>query len=289
MMTLTLLVLGGDLLFNKSRLVRGESLPQPGQLTPVTGPLVQKDIPYTSRWSAPRRAHRASCFIQVKMTKEVTYPSLDPSKPSVTVQTPQRWLGSGVLIDAKRGLVLTNWHVADDNGNIISREYKITFPNHEPVQGAFIVSDQSKDLAILQILGTKDLDIAAVVMTQEEMGLGERVWVIGSPYGLSFSLSHGIISMVGREVRIRMRYDKHGRRIGGRIQIGAMSTSADPGFVVYKNMIQVDAPINPGNSGGGLFTYGGRLIGLVNSGMAADGIGFAIPMTTIQEFLAQNL
>jgi YD repeat-containing protein len=257
-----------------------------GPLQPVTGPI---SAPLEYDVSSLRRPHQASCFIRVKITKETTYPDLDPTKPPITIRTPQRWLGSGVLIDADQRLILTNWHVADDNGKVVNREYRIIFPEGEELKGAFVASDKSKDLALLQVVSTRPLGRQAVALSDMGPQLGQGVYVIGCPYGLAFSISSGTLSMTGREVRIRMRYDKQGRRIGGRIRIGHRTTAqVDPGYVVYHNMIQVDAPINPGNSGGGLFNSWGRLIGLVNSGMQADGLGFAIPMTTIKKFLADH-
>lgn len=182
-----------------------------------------------------------------------------------------RWTGSGVIL-TKEGLVLTNWHVADCSLPYDSFYLLVTLADGRTFVAAQVRSDINVDLALIQILDAPDLPAAP--LADYEPILGQDALVLGSPLGFKKSVSRGIVSGLEREIEIRLaRYMFQG-----------------PVFLSltkkYKNLMQLDAPINPGNSGGPVVDIRGQIIGLVNAGCrGADGMGFAVSLATIKEFL----
>ena len=180
----------------------------------------------------------------------------------------RKWSGSGLIL-SKDGEILTNWHVADDQENPVSREYRITLFDGREFQAAFVRSNMSVDLAILQILGPPQDLVVGILATYDPV-MGQDVLVFGSPRGLQGSVSHGIVSALDREICVRLY------RKGGPVS-----------SITFKRLIQIDAPINPGNSGGPATDIYGRVIGLVNAGGSSDGIGFAVSILDIRAFLVR--
>jgi S1-C subfamily serine protease len=175
------------------------------------------------------------------------------------------WGGSGVII-GKAGLVLTNWHVINDQRLPIKRDYKVTLADGRVFDAAFLRADMEMDLGLLQLSNPPD-DLWEAVLADYDPVLGQDVLTFGSPRGLKGSVSHGIVSGLNREISVRLL-----RR--------------EPvASVLYKGMLQIDSPINPGNSGGPVTDTWGRVIGLVNCGGSGDGMGFAIPIQVIHKFL----
>ena len=166
-------------------------------------------------------------------------------------------IGSGVIIDAKAGLILTNDHVIKD-------AQSITVILHDKRRYAATVlgQDAQTDLALLEIPGTNLTALA--VSPSDEVKVGDIVIAVGNPFGLSHSVSTGIVSAIGR-------------------------TDQNP--LAYSDLIQTDASINPGNSGGALVNSAGKLIGINSAIVAKDrgssGIGFAIPTHTFRAVAAQ--
>lgn len=156
-------------------------------------------------------------------------------------------LGSGVIIDGKKGLILTNAHVVETEGEI-----KVTLQDSREFTAKIIGSDPDCDLAVLQIETKESLPAVAMGQSSDLM-VGETVIAIGNPFGFSNTVTTGVISSLDRNIRTK-----------------------DKTFV---NLIQLDASINPGNSGGPLLNIYGELIG-VNTAIYANaqGIGFAIPI-----------
>jgi len=155
-------------------------------------------------------------------------------------------LGSGVII-SRGGYILTNEHVISGASKISVRlQDKQTFP------AMLIGSDPRSDLAVLKIKAGHDLPFIRMGRSDDLM-IGETVIAIGNPFGLSNTVTTGVISAVNRSIR-------SGNRI-------------------YQDFIQTDASINPGNSGGPLLNIKGELIG-INTAIyqKAEGIGFAIPI-----------
>ncbi|MBZ0271200.1 trypsin-like peptidase domain-containing protein [bacterium] len=164
-------------------------------------------------------------------------------------------LGSGLLID-ERGYVLTNEHVVFGAGGL-----KVTLSDGTVFPARVIGTEPARDLAVLKVDAERPLPAARLGASAEIM-IGETVIAIGSPYGLSNSVTTGVISSVGRTVRTE-------------------------GDRVYLDFIQTDASINPGNSGGPLLNLDGEVIG-INTAVhgRAQGIGFAIPIDSAKRVLA---
>jgi serine protease Do len=156
-------------------------------------------------------------------------------------------LGSGVIIDGKRGFILTNKHVI-----IKSSTITVTLKDGREFKAKVIGADPDSDLAVLRISPKKDLP-AIDMGNSDNLMIGETVIAIGNPFGFSNTVTTGVISATNRSIK------------------------ADDTF--YHDFIQTDASINPGNSGGPLLNIYGELIGINTAIYAkAQGIGFAIPI-----------
>jgi serine protease Do len=165
-------------------------------------------------------------------------------------------IGSGVMLDPK-GLIVTNEHLISKAITI-----KVKFTNKREYEANVIAADPELDIALLKINDSKDFPFLKV--TRKNLRVGEKAIVIGNPYGLSSSVTTGVVSALGRNLRINGK--------------------------VYANLVQTDAAINPGSSGGALLDADGNLIGIVTAIYEeGKGIGFAIPiddvMTMLSEFL----
>lgn len=163
----------------------------------------------------------------------------------------QKGVGSGFIIDPK-GLVVTNDHVVRK-----ANELTVTLPDGRKFKGKVIGRDATSDLALVKIDG-KDLP-ALKLANPDSIRVGQWVVAIGSPLGLKYSVTAGILSAVNRE--------------GIKNRVG---------------FLQTDAPINPGNSGGPLMNLQGEVIG-VNTAIIqhAQGIGFAVPVDTVSRVVPQ--
>ena len=170
-------------------------------------------------------------------------------------------LGSGVIVNAARGYILTNHHVIEG-----ADEITITLRDQRQFTAELVGSDPEVDLALVRIRA-KDL-VALPIADSDEVRVGDFVVAIGSPFGLGQTVTYGIVSALGRS----------GLGIEG-----------------YEDFIQTDASINPGNSGGPLVNMNGELVG-VNTAIVGPsggniGIGFAIPgnmASTIMEHLSEH-
>lgn len=156
-------------------------------------------------------------------------------------------VGSGVIIDAKHGYILTNAHVVEDAKTVI-----VTLDDGRHYNAKIIGMDKASDIALLSI-NAKNLT-AIAMGDSNNLKVGDVVAAIGNPYGLNQTVSSGIVSALGR---------------------------AALGIENYENFIQTDASINPGNSGGALINSQGQLVGINTAILAPTrgsvGIGFAIP------------
>jgi serine protease Do len=166
---------------------------------------------------------------------------------------PQVGLGSGVIIDPN-GYIVTNNHVVEDADKI-----KIVLPDGREVSPEWVRTDPPTDLALIKI-DAKDL-FALELADSEKVEVGDIVLAVGNPFGLDKTVTQGIVSYIGRGVRV-------------------------DSSINYSNYIQTDAAINPGNSGGPLVNLKGRIIG-INSAIISRtssyaGIGFAIPSNTVK-------
>ncbi len=172
----------------------------------------------------------------------------------VQVQTSAEAQGSGVIL-APSGLVVTNYHVIQAGGSV-----SVVTSDGREVPAEVVEADPRQDLAILRPEGA--VPGGAELAEEPDGGLrqGDRVFAIGSPFGLPNTVTAGVVSAVSR---------------------------TNPEGVP---MIQIDAPINPGNSGGGLFDLRGRLVGIPTSILGPIpgnvGIGFAVPASRVRELVA---
>ncbi|MFH0925711.1 MAG: Do family serine endopeptidase [bacterium] len=164
-------------------------------------------------------------------------------------------LGSGVIVDTK-GYILTNEHVI-----LQASKIKVTLVDSREFEARLVGSDPNTDLAVLKIVPPKDLP-AVQLGKSDDLMIGETVIAIGNPFGLSHTVTTGVISALKRSIK------------------------ADDGKKVYDDFIQTDASINPGNSGGPLLNIKGELIG-INTAIyqKAEGIGFAIPINKAKRIM----
>src|SRR6202049_965792 len=168
---------------------------------------------------------------------------------------PQEGQGSGFIID-KEGHVLTNYHVIAD-----ARQVEVVLHNRSKYRATVVGTDALHDLAVIQI---KAPELTPMVLgDSRNLQVGQKVYAIGNPFGLSGTLTSGIVSSI-RKVQ-------------------------EPNGTTIDEAIQTDAAINPGNSGGPLLNRHGDVIG-INTMIASDvnqssGIGFAIPVNTAKAVL----
>jgi S1-C subfamily serine protease len=165
-------------------------------------------------------------------------------------------LGSGFLVDAQ-GHILTNAHVVANASKI-----RITLVDKRSFPADLVASDPDSDLAVLRVSATGLPQVA--MGTSRDLMVGETVIALGNPFGLSNSVTTGVVSASRRSLRT-----------GGR---------------EFRDFIQTDASINPGNSGGPLVNLDGEVIG-VNTAIVqeAQGIGFAIPIDKARRILGDLL
>jgi Do/DeqQ family serine protease len=164
-------------------------------------------------------------------------------------------LGSGVIIDGEKGLILTNAHVIQKSGTI-----KVVLQDEREFEGRIVGADPDSDLAVLKI-DSKDRLPAIKMGSSKDLMIGETVIAIGNPFGFSHTVTTGVISAINRSIRAQDR--------------------------VYHDFIQIDASINPGNSGGPLLNINGDLIGINTAIYAkAQGIGFAIPIGKARKIIS---
>lgn len=173
--------------------------------------------------------------------------------PAVVQINTEQGLGSGTIYDAS-GLILTNNHVVSGYTDVTVR-----LADGSSYEGQVLGTDSRSDIAVVQIQADKDLPVAQ--LATEDAAVGQTAIALGSPFGLTQSVTAGIVSAVDRPV------------------------ANERGVAV--NMLQTDAPINPGNSGGALANRFGQIIGVPTSIFSEsgenNGIGFAVPIDTAKK------
>lgn len=213
-------------------------------------------------------AHAAPSYDTEEQNNIAVYKKVLPSVVNITSTTlvynffygavPQQGQGSGFILD-KAGHILTNYHVVA-NAN---RGIEVQLSNKRRYTAKVIGTDKAHDLALLQI-EAQNLE-PVTLSDSSNLAVGQKVYAIGNPFGLSGTMTRGIISSI--------------RSIKG-------GESAP-----IEDAIQTDAAINPGNSGGPLLNYRGEVIGIntmiaSNGADQSSGIGFAIPINTAKAVLA---
>ena len=173
-------------------------------------------------------------------------------------QRETRSLGSGVVINASKGFIVTNHHVVEG-----ADEIQITLHDGKEFKATLVGSDPEADVALLKVDVKNLTDIP--MSDSDKLRVGDFAVAIGNPFGLGQTVTSGIVSALGRT----------GLGIEG-----------------YEDFIQTDASINPGNSGGALVNLNGELIGINTAIIAAGGhgnvgIGFAIPINMVRQIVDQ--
>ncbi len=174
--------------------------------------------------------------------------------------------GTGFVWDEK-GHIVTNCHVALPNCKPSAKpKLKVTLYDQKEYPAEVVGFDPAKDIAVLKIIAPKDLTPIRRPARGYELEVGQKTLAIGNPFGLDHTLTVGVVSALGREVK----------GVGG---------------LTIRDMVQTDAAINPGNSGGPLLNSSGELIGMntmiFSASGSSAGIGFAVPVTTINRLVPQ--
>ena len=174
---------------------------------------------------------------------------------------PQEGTGSGLIIDAAKGIILTNYHVIEN-----ANQVEVALADGEVKKAKLVGVDPPSDIAVLRLAQVPDNLVSIPFGDSSLLEVGQRVLAIGNPFGLNRTLTIGNVSSLERTLK-------------------------GQGGSMMKGLIQTDASINVGNSGGPLLDTAGRVIGintaiLSRSGDSA-GIGFAVPINQIKRILAE--
>lgn len=223
------------------------------QELPSLAPMLEKVLPAV-----------VSVYVEGTQTQRQQLPEefkffFGPNFPTERQNTrPFEGLGSGVIIDAQKGYIVTNNHVINNATKI-----RILLNNGREFEAKLIGRDEQSDIALLQISDAKDL-VAIKMADSDLLRVGDFAVAIGNPFGLGQTATSGIISAVARS----------GLNMQG-----------------FENFIQTDASINRGNSGGALVNLNGELIGINTAILAPSGgnigIGFAIPSSMVKSLSEQ--
>lgn len=240
--------------------------------TEQTAPEAVEQVPQESVATLPAQTGQTILvpeYTALEGSLEALYELVSPGVVSLQFNTPEGGgQGTGFVID-KEGHIVTNYHVASD-----ATELEVHFPSGLKVYGTLIGTDLDSDLAVIKV----DVDPAMLVPLtlgdSNAIKVGQTVVAIGNPYGLSGTMTVGIVSARGR-VLDSMR----------QTEAGTYYSSGDT--------IQTDALINPGNSGGPLLNLNGEVIGVnraiqtaglsITGGAVNTGIGFAISSNTVRK------
>jgi len=212
-----------------------------GQMLPSLAPMLARVTPAVVSVHTQQR---------VRVSPFGNDPRLRRMFPELTQERINQSMGSGVIVDAQRGYVLTNHHVIEG-----AEQVSVTLSDGRTLKAEFVGSDADTDIALMKIPANK---LSALALADSDaLRVGDFVVAVGNPFGIGQTVTSGIVSAVGR--------------------MGLRGLG-------YQNFIQTDASINPGNSGGALVNLNGELVGINTASfnpqgsMAGNiGLGFAIP------------
>jgi 2-alkenal reductase len=198
--------------------------------------------------------------VQVVVVRQQIDPSTFMNRDGADMSPQAVSAGTGFVWD-RAGNVVTNAHVVGEARRVVVRT-----ATGDTMQADVIGTAPNYDLAVVRIVSRGSIPAAVAIGASADLKVGQWVFAVGNPFGLDHSLTTGVVSALGRELR-----SPNGRRI--------------------RDVIQTDAAINPGNSGGPLLDSSGRLIG-VNTAIfspsgASVGIGFAVPVDTVTRLVPQ--
>lgn len=218
---------------------------KPGQMNPFSQP------------GAPQPTPPQSGPIPQQPMQPAPQQPLPPGMPPQSLKAMS--LGSGVIFDAKHGLIVTNAHVVHNQHLMI-----VTMKDGRHVRAQMVGEDDGFDIAIIRIPAH---NLTAIPFADsDKLKVGDFVAAIGSPFGLTQTVTSGVVSALNRN---------------------------EPRIEGFQSFIQTDAPINPGNSGGALVNLQGQLVG-INTAIvtpidASIGIGFSIPSNMVKSVIEQLL
>ncbi len=226
-----------------------------GQAIPSLAPMLKRVLPAVVSVHSQQRVRINNPFANDPIFRRMF--------PNIPQERINQSLGSGVIVDAGKGLVLTNHHVIEG-----ADEVSVTLADGRTMQAQFVGSDPDTDVALMRIPVPKDAPLTAIPLADSSrLQVGDFVVAVGNPFGIGQTVTSGIVSAVGRS---------------GLQGLG------------YQNFIQTDASINPGNSGGALVNLDGQLVGINTASfnprgsMAGNiGLGFAIPSNLAGDVMRQ--
>ena len=221
-----------------------------GQPLPSLAPMLEKVLPAVVNVSVTSPARQANSLAQDPFFRH--FFGIPEDAPDT-----EQAAGSGVIIDASQGYIVTNHHVIQS-----AQSVSITLYNGLELEANVIGTDEATDIALLKVDSQKLQQFP--LGNSDKLRIGDFVVAVGNPFGLGHSVTSGIVSALGR---------------------------TGLGIERYEDFIQTDASINPGNSGGALVNLRGELIG-INAAIIAPGggnvgIGFSIPINRVRQLLKQ--
>ena len=220
------------------------------QPLPSLAPMLEKVLPAVVNVSVTNPGKQPNSLFQDPFFKQFF---------DIPENTPDKELaaGSGVIIDAKKGYIVTNHHVIQS-----AQSVNITLYNGLELEANLIGTDEATDIALLKVDSQKLQQFP--LGDSDALRIGDFVVAVGNPFGLGHSVTSGIVSALGR---------------------------TGLGIERYEDFIQTDASINPGNSGGALVNLRGELVGInaaiIAPGGSNVGIGFSIPINRVRQLLKQ--
>ena len=225
-----------------------------GQPLPSLAPLVKKVAPAVVNIRVSQTVRSQSPYGDEMFRRFFGMPDLEGGRSREVASA-----GSGVIVDAANGYILTNHHVVDGADKI-----QISLFNDDSLDAEIIGSDAATDIAVIKV-DPKNL-VELPIGDSDQVEVGDFVIAIGNPFGLGHTVTSGIVSALGRT---------------------GISRNG------YEDFIQTDASINPGNSGGALVNMRGELVG-INSAIVSRtggnvGIGFAVPSEIARSIMRQIL